>query len=453
MGSAKLALTDKYLKKLKATALKAKAEAKRTEAPKAKVKRIEVPDSVSRGLIFRCSPSGVTTWSYVYKAKGKMRRVTLGEFPAVGLKAARALADASRAQRRAGDDPLAVQAEVKAQKARDGLTVDELTDQFTEKYLKPNHIRWKSSVSLLKPFRAALGKRLAPSLRRADIITFLEDLVPRGVATTNRTQGVVRTMWGWAADRELVPANIMAGMKKVGGKEQHKNRVLTADEIRAFWKSLDDADIRTTESVRLALKTILLTAQRPGEVAGTMLSELHDLDSQNPLWIIPAIRTKNKLNEHAVPLNAMAVRLIKLALERDAEDDATDDEERGNDRAVFASRFENIETIARHSLSQAVRRIVLDDGLTRFTPHDLRRTAATLAQAGGVHKEHVGALLNHTDETVTAIYARHHLMPEKRNAVKVIERQVAAILGVKEGKRPRTRQAPEPRVAREQPRK
>jgi integrase len=105
-----------------------------------------------------------------------------------------------------------------------------------------------------------------------------------------------------------------------------------------------------------------------------MLSELHDLSGATPHWIIPRQRTKNKKSEHTVPLSPAAVALILETLE------ASKDYAKGqNDRPVFASRFEGVTTLARHSLSQAVRRILKAKKFAKFTPHDLRRTAATMA--------------------------------------------------------------------------
>src|SRR5258708_32605903 len=79
----------------------------------------------------------------------------------------------------------------------------------------------------------------------------------------------------------------------------------------------------------------------------------------------------NSPAEYTVPLSPAAVRLIGEALS------VPQDEKPGaNDRAVFAIKFEGVTTLARHSLSQAVRRIVADKGLAEFTPHDLRRTGA-----------------------------------------------------------------------------
>jgi hypothetical protein len=72
-----------------------------------------------------------------------------------------------------------------------------------------------------------------------------------------------------------------------------------------------------------------------------------------------------ELAEHTVPLSPAAVRLIGQALNASKEEE----EARGtNDQAVFAARFEGVETLARHSLSQAVRRIVTDNELAAFTP-------------------------------------------------------------------------------------
>jgi integrase len=61
-----------------------------------------------------------------------------------------------------------------------------------------------------------------------------------------------------------------------------------------------------------------------------------------------------------------------------------------------------------------------DGKLARFTPHDLRRTAATIVQAARLPIDFVKALLNHNDKGVTGVYARWHMFEEKREAVNVI---------------------------------
>jgi integrase len=75
-----------------------------------------------------------------------------------------------------------------------------------------------------------------------------------------------------------------------------------------------------------------------------------------------------------------------------------------------------------------VRRIVKDKKLAKFTPHDLRRTGATLAQSLRVPRDNVKALLNHSDGDVTAIYARWHMFDEKMEAVTAIEAAVQPLM-------------------------
>ncbi len=154
-----------------------------------------------------------------------------------------------------------------------------------------------------------------------------------------------------------------------------------------------------------------------------MRSELFDLEGPSPHWIIPRLRTKNKKTEHTVPLSPAAAALILRAIEISKKYAGTK-----NDMPVFASRFEDVTAIARHSLSQAVRRIVADKEFARFTPHDLRRTAATLAQSLRIQRDYVKALLNHKDGDVTGIYARWHMFEEKREAVLAIEAAVLPLM-------------------------
>ena len=52
------------------------------------------------------------------------------------------------------------------------------------------------------------------------------------------------------------------------------------------------------------------------------------------------------------------------------------------------------------------------EGVEYFSAHDLRRTAAThMAKLG--HGSSVGKILNHTDQSVTAIYDRYSYDKEK----------------------------------------
>ncbi|UWU80739.1 tyrosine-type recombinase/integrase [Bradyrhizobium huanghuaihaiense] len=408
---------------------KAIAEAKETG------QRIELSDG--GGLVLRCPPSGIARWTFAYRsrAKGGMRRVTLGLFgskaPALSLKLAREARDREEARNGQGEDPKAAQERQLVEHRKGVVTFGELCDQYLA-YIqaidprtgRPSKASWKNDEGYLKRPKAKFGKRSVGSITRGEIREFLEEIAKASPSSANRTQSVIRTMWGYANDKDILTENFLHGMKKVGGKEAEKDRVLTLDELKAFFAILNDEEAGITDGTRLALKAVLLTAQRPGEVAGMMRSELHGLDGDKPHWIIPTVRTKNKKAEHTVPLSPTAVKLIEAALEIGKPEDGEDK----GDRPVFASRFESVGVLARHSMSQAVRRLLEDKELAAFTPHDLRRTAATIVQAVRLPVDYVKALLNHNDKGVTGVYARWHMFEEKREAILAIEATLGTYL-------------------------
>jgi integrase len=70
-----------------------------------------------------------------------------------------------------------------------------------------------------------------------------------------------------------------------------------------------------------------------------------------------------------------------------------------------------------------------------FTPHDMRRTAATQMTALGIERLHVGKILNHSEGgDITAVYDRHRHRTEKQRAVLTWEAELRSIIDGKPGK-------------------
>jgi integrase len=67
-------------------------------------------------------------------------------------------------------------------------------------------------------------------------------------------------------------------------------------------------------------------------------------------------------------------------------------------------------------------------GMQRWTPHDLRRTAATILDRAGYSLEQIGALLAHTRKGVTAVYARWDKFHLRREMATVVERSLRETL-------------------------
>lgn len=213
----------------------------------------------------------------------------------------------------------------------------------------------------------------------------------------------------FAIDMKWSESNPAAKMARPAA-EQSRDRVLTADEIRAVWAWLDrDVDddeqvVRIAALNQAALKLRLITAQRGGEVVSMRWS---DVDLAAGWWTIHAEYSKNKL-QHRVGLSAMALAILKK-LRKDAKDDA-----------VFV--FAGIRgTNHRHGAL---------DGLSveNVRPHDFRRTAASMMTGGGIPRLTVAKILNHVDSGVTAVYDRHSYDAEKRAALDWWGRKLKSII-------------------------
>jgi integrase len=185
--------------------------------------------------------------------------------------------------------------------------------------------------------------------------------------------------------------------------------VLSADEIRGLWHGLEAEPAQLASAVRL----MLLTGQRRGEVLAMRWEHVNE-DAGAWWWTIPAERAKNGLS-HRVPLSPQAVTLVE-GLRPSSADQPW----------VFAGRKHGQHVT---NVERAIDRARARQGLTHFTPHDLRRTAASLMTSLGIPRLTVKKILNHADRDVTAIYDRHSYDSEKRVALEAWGRRVAEIVG------------------------
>jgi integrase len=160
----------------------------------------------------------------------------------------------------------------------------------------------------------AWGRRDAATITRRDAICLLDEIKDGAPVSANRTQSVLVGLFNWAVEDELLAVNPLAGLRK-RAKERPRQRVLGDTEIRLLWPALAAAP-GATEDVAAALQALLLTGQRPGEVAGATQGELVAIEHpQDARWEIPASRMKAR-RPHVVPLAPMARALFVAAIAR-----------------------------------------------------------------------------------------------------------------------------------------
>ena len=87
--------------------------------------------------------------------------------------------------------------------------------------------------------------------------------------------------------------------------------------------------------------------------------------------------------------------------------------------------------ISGYGLSKSLRQSLEKIDMPRTTPHDLRRTAATIISELAFYRLVVDKLLTHKDQTVGGIYDRHSYDKEKREALEAWENELETVLAGK----------------------
>lgn len=395
--------------------------------------RVEYWDAATPGLCLRLVASGRASWSLRYRPREsgkKNERITFGSLDELTLADARERAAKVRAQVVDGGNPQLTRRQ-RRDEARRIVTVDMLAERYVDD-IKRRKSSWKDDEQRLVRPRRKLGDQNIAALRRRDIIHFLEDVKKEAPIQANRVQSVLSTMFNWAVEQELLDINPIAGLRK-RSKETPSTRTLIDPEIRVLWNALSTTAL-TTREIAEALQVLLLTGQRPSQIAGLVQSEALELESARSARIeFPALRMK-KRRLHVLPLAPLARQIINAAIERRKADRDT--------IAVFASRLLRRDTLARNSLSQALARVVAklepagrDKAAVETlqaeppTPHDLRRTVITGMAALGVPRDYRKAVVAHIETDVHgSVYDKYERLREKRLALEKWERHVLAIL-------------------------
>jgi integrase len=371
---------------------------------KPRSRSFEVADGKVQGLSLRVLPGGAKRWSYRYRVGRGWRRISLGPFPSISLADARELAEEKLREVKKGGDP---SRQRQLEREADADTFGALAERYIEQHAKPKKRSWREDRRrLTKEIPRSWRKRPAGEITRREIRELIERKAVEAPIAGNRLRALLHKLFAFAIEREIVEHNPVTGTPRPG-TERPRQRVLTDDEIRAFWQATEPGTGDEVMSAPMSAfwRLRLVTAQRAAEV-NTM--RWLDLDLANSVWTIPAERSKNSL-AHRVPLSSLALDIIAEL-------------PRSDDYVLAGAR-------GKRQQSEATKAIDLED----FHGHDLRRTAASGMASAGVPRLHIAKVLNHAERGVTAVYDRHGYDAEKRVALDTWARKLSAILERAEG--------------------
>jgi integrase len=230
-------------------------------------KPLNVWDLRERGLVLRVQPSGHRAFKFVYSFRGKARWYHIGSVP---LADARRIAVRLRLAVAEGKDPLG---EFRAE--RDAHTFGLLAKRYVEESAKKKNKSWAQAEYLVRKNLLPRWEGIsAKSITRADVRAAMAKIT--SPTTANQTVAAASAIFSWAVNQEILALNPCSGVER--NPTSSRERVLSDSEVRQFWDEVSGAGL--TRSA--ALKTILLTGQRPGEVAHMRREHIAD-----NWWIMP----------------------------------------------------------------------------------------------------------------------------------------------------------------------
>ena len=300
---------------------------------------------------------------------------------------------------------------------RTGATFDGVFADWLKVHAKVYKKSWDADEKIYyRHIKARLGSNLVRSIDRMRIIEVLDDIAKNATPLqANRCQSVISAVFSWALDEGRVSAHPALRIRR-RGEERVRELVMTSEQVKDFWQRLDSI----FENAAIAIKLLLLTGQRLGEVIGAEWNELV-LDGISPEWTIPSLRTKNGL-KHIVPLTPAIVDFFHEARKLVKNE---------NSPFVFPSRLEKPQALDGKRVSRQCKSIFRRIGVGDMRLHDLRHQVATgMAQCGVPLdiRQMVQNQITGRRQSIGSVYDQHDYGSEKRRALELWERRLLAII-------------------------
>ena len=385
---------------------------------KAADKAYSLPDTDGLGLVV--APTGGKSWHLRYYWLGKQKRISLGNYPEIGLREARTLRDEARALLARGINPHTDRKQKRhAVKLAADYTFKAVFDAWVEHRRKELKEGRQSTLSQIlrifgKDVLPALGKMSIYDIRRPQLLGVLARIEERKAFTTaEKVRTWLSQLFRYALviveGLEANPASDLDVVAEPKPPVNH-NPYLHLPELPEFLQKLRLYNPRGWQT-QLGIRLLFLTGVRTGELR---LATPDQFDLDRGLWIIPPQIVKQLQDEmrkagkrpqdvppYIVPLSLQAIEIVSylLGVIRPAQ------------RHLLAHRSELKKRISENTLNAALKRMGYEDQLTG---HGIRGTISTALNEIGYPKIWVDAQLSHSDPNKVSSAYNHAKYVEPR---------------------------------------
>ena len=276
-------------------------------------------DAATTGLNLQVKANGGKYWTFRYALADKRHDASLGAYPGISLKEARARATALRSQLNHGINP-------KPSWRQDAKGVEKPTPsktlfkEYAAECIAAKRSEWRNqkhaaqwSSTIERFANPTIGHKPIDEVDMNDVLMVLNPIWHTRTVTAERLRGRLEWIFASATTRQLRNGQNPAAWRGLletilprPGKikrEQH-HPALAYKDVPAFIRALRELD----GVAPLALEFLILNASRTGEVIGGLRSEVSNLG----VWTIPGVRMKAG-KEHRIALGPRSLELLEVA--------------------------------------------------------------------------------------------------------------------------------------------
>ncbi|EAT5361367.1 tyrosine-type recombinase/integrase [Salmonella enterica] len=335
------------------------------------------------GLSLLIEPNGSKGWRLRYRFSGKAKLMSLGTYPGVSLSDARTARDEAKKLIAGGIDPSEVRKAKKREiESRFGNTFEGIAREWYEKRFD----RWSASYAeeMIETFEKDvfpyIGSRPIAEIKPMELLAVLSVLNDRGATEKLRKVrqrcGEVFRYAVITGRAEYNPAPDLVSAFAPHKKEHYA--FLKTDELPEFFRILNT--YTGSLIVKLAMKLLILTGVRPGELRQ---AEWCEIDFDNRLWEVPKERMKMR-RPHCVPLSEQALNILEQLKPMT-----------GHYQYIFPGRIHHSKPMSEMAMNVLIRRIGYAG---RVTGHGFRHTMSTILHEQGYNTAWIETQLAHVDK-------------------------------------------------------
>ena len=391
----------------------------------------------------------VVTFEYRFKLNGKSRSMSCGKWPTSSLKEIRQFRDDKRLLVESGIDPVEQNRSAKLQKQVEvaqeierhneelaRIAAEEATQRTFADALK----QWKKlelvrrrdgGAEVVRAFQKDVFPTLEHvaliDIKRSMLLDIFDQIVERGSSVmANHLFGDLRQLFDFAVTREWIDSNPLNGISKdkIGRPPKERDRYLSEDEIIELKQRLPTANLlKTTE---IAIWIMLSTCCRVGEISRARWEHI-DLEASE--WFIPAGISKNA-KPHTILLSEFSKQQLEELHTITGDSEWCLPTKGGSNHICLKSIAKQIkdrirdDSFSKRTKAKGTLRLPGGD----WTPHDLRRTGATMMGELGVMGEIIERCLNHVEPNkLKRIYQRQERKAEQREAWRLLGERLALL--------------------------